>query len=400
MSRSKAAAAVALVLLLVAAPASVGGATTADLVTLELKVVDSAGNPVSGADLTVSWDGGSATETTRANGKALFDVPDGSNPTVAVDHDVYMRNHPYQVENASSRVEEIPVSRSGTLSITVNGTTGPVQGANVQLVRDDRTAASARTATDGTANLGPVEQGTYALRVSKPGYVTSERSYLIQGSSVASRTIQSGAVQLRFNVTDDYFSPPRGVENATVEISQLGTTLRTLENGQATTSVPVNREYDVTISKDGYQTVEQSVAIVEQARVVGLTLDRTPEISLAAANDRVVVGETTRVTVTDEYGDPVEGASVSVGDTSAGTTDAEGVLELTIESEGNVTVSASTDGLSATYTVEGIEPGAETTANPTATSPTTTGSGGPGFTGLSAALALAGAALVLLARRA
>jgi protocatechuate 3,4-dioxygenase beta subunit len=401
MSRSKAAAVVALLLVVAAAPVAVGSAAAAEQVTLTVTVVDDGGDPVSGADLAVSWDGGSASETTRANGQALVDVPRGSNPEIAVDHDTYMRNHPFVVENATAESVEIPVSLSGTLTITVNGSTGPVDDATVSLFRDGRYATTTKTDSDGMATTDPVERGDYGLRVTKPGYYTNGSQITIRAQTSTSRTIRPGAVQLRFNVTDDHFSPARPVENATVDIAQVGTSLRTLENGHATTSVAVNRKYDVEITKEAYESVETSLQIKESARVVDVTLQRTPEISIAAANDRVVVGETTLVTVTNEYDEPVEGATVTVDGSAVGTTDESGELDVPIEADGNQTVAASVSDLSASMTIEGIKPSERTTTEPPTTTETTTttGGGGPGFSVLTGLVALAGAGIALLARR-
>lgn len=385
---------VALLLVAALAPAAIGGVAAAD-VTIELKVVDSGGSPVGGADLTVSWEGGEATKTTTADGRALFDVPENASVEVSVDHDTYLRNHPFEIENATGTVYEVPVSLSGTLSITVRGQTGPVQGATVSLIQDGRYAASTETASDGTATTDPVERGTYGLRVIKPGYYRNVTTIDIGGPTELTRQIRPGAVQLRFNVTDDHFSPPHAVENATVRIDQLTTTLRTFEDGGVSVSVPVNRGYDVTITKSGYGEVSRQIDIAEQGRVIAATIQRTPEITLRSANRQIVVGETTRVTVTNAYDEPVQGATISVGDTEVGTTNTQGILDVPIDSEGNATISATFEGLSDSVRVEGVSAVQPTTTTaPPTTTTTTTGGGGPGFGVVLALLALLAAAAI------
>jgi PGF-CTERM protein len=169
--------------------------------------------------------------------------------------------------------------------------------------------------------------------------------------------------------------------------------------------VPVNRDYEVTVSKDGYVSASRSVSVDERPEQVSFIINREPAIGVDAANDRVVVGESTRLTVTDEYDEPVAGATVSVGGSEVGTTGEDGTYDVEIPEAGNTTVEVRAEGLSDSVTVEGVDPGGEATptATPTATETTTTatqteteGGGSPGFGALAAVLALL--ALVALAR--
>jgi PGF-CTERM protein len=120
----------------------------------------------------------------------------------------------------------------------------------------------------------------------------------------------------------------------------------------------------------------------------------------------VVVGESTQVTVTDEYGEPVSNATVRIGDSEIGQTDADGRLTVPIDSPGNVTITVADGSLSASTTVESFDPDAtpEPTATETATATATEtaatetpGEDGPGFGVLPALVALAG--VLLFARR-
>ncbi|MFB6142958.1 MAG: hypothetical protein ABEJ30_06405 [Halorientalis sp.] len=74
-------------------PLATAGATQ-EMSTLEVVVVNEQGDPVAGATLAVSWDGGNTTETTRANGHALVDVPTGSDVEIDIRSDQYVRNTP------------------------------------------------------------------------------------------------------------------------------------------------------------------------------------------------------------------------------------------------------------------------------------------------------------------
>lgn len=218
---------------------------------------------------------------------------------------------------------------------------------------------------------------------------------------------------MTFDVTDDNFSPAKPVDDATVRIPQVGYSSLTFENGEASTRVPVNQEYTVEVSKDGYQTVTQRFSVQEEPRDVALTISRTDDLNVRSANQRVVVGESTRITVTDEYGDPVSNAAVSVDGQSVGQTNSNGELDVPIHAAGEVTITVSDSGQSASVTVEGIEPSADDPTTPATPTPTpadetetaddteasdSAGDSGPGF-GVTTVLAALAGALVLARRR-
>lgn len=379
------------------APAVVAGA---DLVTLEVTVVDSDGNGVSQLDLRASWDGGSADATTSASGKALLDVEAGANVSVTVDDDEYVRNAPFNVTNATGGTYEVPVTESGTATIEVVDAQGPVDGAVVQMQRQGTYVVNSRTDADGTVASGDVEQGEYTVRSWKNGYLRNATTVTVDGDETHRVRLRQGSRTLTVNVTDDHFSPPQPVENANVTVVDRGT-VTTLPNGQTTLSVPVNTEYDVTVSKGGYVANETTVKIRESDASTNLTIQRRDAVQLDAGQDRVVVGESVRMTATDEYGDPVADAEVTIDGESAGTTDDQGVLSVPIESAGSHTLVATSGGLEANATVEGVGEGNEaTTGGETSGDDTATGTSdglGPGFSVVAALVALV--TVGLLSRR-
>lgn len=391
MTRSLTASLSFLLLVAAVAPAAIGPAAAAD-VTLTVTVEDFAGTTVEGADLTATWDGGSTTETTSANGQAFVDVPEGADVTITVDHDRYMRNHPSTVEDARARDVRIEVARQGEATVTVRDP-DPVEGASVRFLADGRTAVAVRTDDDGVATTGPIERGSYDVAVTKPGYLEERFTVGVRDDTERSVSIARGTVQVAFDVRDDHFEDPRSVENATIEIEPIGVSLVTLPDGRATTALPVNRNYEVTISKPGYEQSTRNLGVGEGDTTLVAEINRQEAVTLAAANRRVVVGESTRVTATDEYGTPIEDAAVSVDGTEVARTDADGEADVPIESAGNVTIRATRAGSAATVTVEGVQPGATTTAAGNDT--TTDGGTGPGFGPIVALVAVALAAGLL-----
>jgi hypothetical protein len=416
MHRSLVRTVVFVVLVAAVVPALAGGATAQEQTTATVSVVDQAGDPVGGVDLMVVWNNGEGSEnvTTRANGKVFVDVPEGATVEIRVTDDEYLRNRPavfFGVEGGELRVE---ASLPGTARVTVTDSAGPVAGATVRLSGQGITR-TVDTSPDGVATLGPVERGSYGLRVSEPGYLSNSSDIDLTGEVNRTVRLREADRQLAVRVVDDYFDPPRALAGATVEVEGVAT-LTTGNNGQRGTTVAVNTDYEVTATADGYESVTRTVSVDESDTSVTLAIQREDAISVETTSDRVVVGESTRLTVTDEYGEPVAGAAVSANGTEVGQTDDRGVYGLTVDSAGNRTVTVSTDGLSTSATIEGVEPaGQETTTDrattraPTTTdAPTTaaaptetdTAPGGitPGFGAVAGVVALAVVLALALAR--
>lgn len=140
--------------------------------------------------------------------------------------------------------------------------------------------------------------------------------------------------------------------------------------------------------------VTRDLTVRESETTLNASIQREPAVVVQADSDRVVVGGPVRVTVTDEYGNPVSGATVGAGDSEVGETDGNGEIRVPVESAGNVTISAESEGREDTVTVEGVQAGggstptatATATATPSTDSPTETSTGfGPGF-GITGAL--------------
>ncbi|QPV61955.1 PGF-CTERM sorting domain-containing protein [Halosimplex litoreum] len=363
------------------------GAQSSDGVTLTVTVVDEGGNPLSDASLSATWDGGGpVNRTTAGNGKAFVDVAEGADVTVRVDHPHYVRNQPYVVENASGGDVTIEVARAGRATVTVAGAEGPLDNAIVRMFHDGQPVINERTAADGRFTTPEIERGNYTLVTFKEGYLRNRTTLTVDGQVDERTTIRQESVLVTFSVSDDHFDPPRAVTNANVTVPGVAD-VTTQGTGTVSVSMPVNDVYEVTVTKPGYDSVTERLSVRESETALNATIQRTPAIGVRADNDRVVVGEPVRVTVTDEYGAPVANASVSRAGTSIGETDEDGVLSVPIESAGNVTITAESEGRTAETTVEGVGSGGASTATAAGTAtdsstgtPTETSGGfGPGF---------------------
>ncbi|MEF8899717.1 MAG: PGF-CTERM sorting domain-containing protein [Halovenus sp.] len=405
MSQSRVVAATLGVGVLVLAAVAVGGVAAQEQgqITVEVNLVDQNGNGVGEAELTATWEGGENVATTTSGGLALLEVEEGADVEISVDHPRYVRNQPYVLSDVTVPSEEdrlqveIPVSLSGTASIVVKDADGPVEDVRVRVREDfgDQTRVQTlETSPNGVAETDELERGQYTVTTSIPRYFDAERTLAIDENRVSeSITIERGFVDLTVEVTDDHFDPPQALPDATVEIED--DTFSTRGDGTRTVDVAVNDRFEVTVSRDGYESVTETISIAESPRTLDVSIQRTPELNIESSQERIVIGESTTVTVTNAYDEPVPGATVSLDGTELGETDSNGEFDVEISEAGERTISVSGDGVSSSVTVEGIDPDADDDEQPAESEGTD--SIGPGF-GVVATL-VAVLAIALLAGR-
>lgn len=400
-------AAVVVVALLLVVPATAIPVAGAETVTVTVALTDQAGEPVGDADLTATWNDGSKTVTTAGNGKAFVDVPKGAKVTVEVSHPEYVRNDPYVIQEAVEEETQIPVYQRGSLSVDVSNENGPIENARVVVRKHGKIADHGRTDADGSYASGDIEQGEYSVTVVKSGYYHNRTEVSVGGSESRQVSIERGSVTLKVTVTDPHFSTPKPVEKAQISVESIGT-FTTLADGTATVGVPVNSNFDLAVTKNGHEETTRSVEVKESKLTTKVAISRQPSISLEPVNNRVVVGERVVVRVTDEYDDPVAGATVTRGDDEVGETDENGELAVPINETGEHTFVANAEDLSSSeVTVEAIsaERATQTSSEATTSSeqltvPEQLGVNSPGFTPLSAVVAvLALSVLALRSRR-
>lgn len=390
---------VAMVGWLVATP--VGAASADSEVTLTVSVEDQGGVAIGGADVEATWDGGATTARTASNGQALIDVPEGADVTLAVEHEDFVRNHPVEVQSASEEGVTVRMSLKGHSTVTVTDASGdPIEGATVTLERDGRTAAEGETDADGTYESGVVEQGRYEISAVEPGFYRDSTRTRIGVDSRTAFELESGVADLEITVVDDHFEESRTLDGARVRIADSAGEVGTIRatGGTASIDVPVNNRYRITVLKEGYREDGKHVNVIEGDRAVTVASQRIPSLSLQSQNSRVIVGETTRINVSNAYGEPVEAAEVRHDGETVAQTDADGYATVTVENVGEQEFQAVLDGVeSDPVVIEGVDPdaneGAEATDDP---DPDTQGDL-PGFGVAAAVLALL--SIGVLARR-
>jgi hypothetical protein len=337
-----------------------GAASERAPVTLTVTVTDNFNSGISNAKVTASWDGGSESSRTRANGQALIDVPEGATVRLFVNHSSYTLNNPVVVEDAATEEVQVEVFRKADAAVTVRSDGSTIEGATVTLTKngESRAAARGKTGSDGVFETGTIEKGTYTVSVVKPGFERNETTVDVEGSANVRVGIEVGSATVKFSVVDDHFDDPRAIEGAKVKVEgPTSGTFNTSGSGTVQFGLPVNAKYTVTVTKDGYETAERTVAIAEADKSVSFTINRKPSLSVEAVNERVVVGEKVQVTATDEYGKRVANATVEVDGETVGATDGEGVYRVTIDSAGEHTITVEANGASGSVTVEGVSPG-------------------------------------------
>ncbi|MBX0286444.1 carboxypeptidase-like regulatory domain-containing protein [Haloarcula salinisoli] len=378
-------------------------------VVITATIVDQDGQSVGGGvEVTATWDGGSTNETTLSDGRIRFEAPRGADVSVRVNDDQYIRNNAYVISNATEQSVEVPVSESGTATVTVRNTANEtVEDARVLLYRgSDGFVTDQRTGADGTVTTPAVEQGDYRLDIYKDGYFNNRTRVTVGDQTDIDRTIEQGEVLLTVEVVDDYFEPPESL-NSSVRISNVATLQTT--GGDAATTVPVNTDYDIVVTKDGYDRTTQTISVKQSDITETISINRTDTLSIST-RDRVLLGNPITLAVTDEYGDAVSGATVSQDGQQVGTTDDDGEFETDTESAGPVNFTVDDGEAQEEVTVEVVEAPEELTGTPISTStptPTATGSEptetsgglGPGFTPVTVAAALALLSLVAYRRR-
>lgn len=340
-----------------------GGAAGADPITLTVSVTDQDGDPVGGVDVEATWETesdetGTASGTTASNGNVLLDVPEGASVELDVDDGTYVRNRPLRIASASAADVSLGVSRSGTATVTVVDDRNRSQAdARVTVREDGRAIDRGETDADGVYETARLERGTYDVTVVKPGYFETERSVTVSRNAETTVGIERGTVTLEVRTFDDHFDPPVPIETGAIRVSSAvyGGEVSVTE-GTASLNVPVNDAYTVAVVKEGYDASSERVRVRESSVSTNVTARRTPTLSVTPANERVLVGETTRVTVRNAYDEPTGGATVEVDGDAVGETDERGEVDVPVSSAGNRTIVARNgDVTSDPVTVEGVE---------------------------------------------
>ena len=234
--------------------------------------------------------------------------------------------------------ESVTTQSGGSISLTVTEGDDPVAGAEVTVTRNGEVVVSGETGAEGELNTGPLEDGSYTVTVTEPGYYERSVSVTVDGAAVQRTvTLDPGSVELSVQAVDGRTNEP--LADALVEVESVGS-VRTAGDGSQTVRVPVNSQLSVSVSKDGYEPASATVVVDESPESVTLATTRSANLSLALARTELAAGETVAATVTDAYGDPVAGASVLVDGEAVAETGGDGTASVPVETAGEHDVRA------------------------------------------------------------
>ncbi len=379
-----------------------------DLVTITIEVQTNQGDPVGGAQVEVSYDGGSNQTQTFSNGQALVDVPRGATVTIEVSDDEYVINRPVQTSDVDGEtLVEVTMYPKATMVVESADEGGTVRDAQVSISKQGTGVEldSDTTGEDGVYQIEDIEAGTYDVSVVKRGYLRKQVAVnLTPPSTGRTVVLEEGTATLSVRVFDDHFRSPRPLADAVVTVETGGEEVlsgRTGDNGRRQLSVGVNGQYTIRVTKGDYTTAERTIVVGESGQDLEFNVRRTPTLTVRPGADSVAAGESVLVQVRNAYGESVEGATIQRDGQSVGTTDANGEVRIDIPSAGEFEIVATQDGVTSdAVTIEGIDRATETTTTETTTTETTEESDPlPGFGPVVALVAVLLAVVALRRRR-
>jgi hypothetical protein len=343
-----------------------------EFVEVEVIVEDRAGNRLRNIEVVAEWgDGQTVSDTSTSQGRVLLDVPANTDVEFSVNDsdERYVRNNqPVTVEPGDTDDPiRIQMALRGSITFSVVDTNGnPVSGTQLRLKHENDPVLVDIVSTDedGTVTIPGIEQRSYTVRITRPGYKSDQRAVDVTGEQVTEEIeIESARVNVDFTVLDDHFTEPRPLKDAEVEIEGVGSPIPTDENGETQARIPVNDDYAVTVVLDGYQEQTTTLRVGEEPTTLELKTQRDPSISINQLQNAIVVGQPTQVTITNSYDEPVGGAMVSLNDETVGETDPQGQIVFNITQAGSNTIDASYQSLSASTTLDGVDPTQDTADN-------------------------------------
>ncbi len=344
-SASIALVAVAVIAVAIGVGAGTVAAQSDDRVVLEVELTKSDDGSLGNATVTAQWDNNEASTTSLVDGVARMEVPRDEDLTIQITHEEYIRNHPIEAEDYEGDRIETTLYPKAEATIEVVDSEGALQNATVRMWKRsaNRLAANGMTGTDGTFETPVIEAGSYNVEVTRPGYTSVRTELQVDNETTETILLTSDSADVDVRTRDAVLNESIGVD---VRVTSGGETIRTAQTsadrGILTLSLPVNTDYTISFSKDGYESVNRSLDLEEDDRELTTNMTRIPELVVSPDNDNIVVNETLRVTVTDEYERPIANATVSLGDETVETDeDGEAVLNATTAGQFNLTAEKS-----------------------------------------------------------
>lgn len=185
------------------------------------------------------------------------------------------------------------------------------------------------TGSSGTYSYYHSDSDDFTLKVTKSNYDNWVEEIGGDDTSVTVR-MTSDTLALKVTVYDaDSFGPVSGIWVNVKGDDGTSDSDRTDSSGLAEFDVTKDEDYTVTIDADGYASFSQDVSMSDEARSVQYWLYPTDRFAFK---------------VLDADGDPISGATVTVGGTVKGTTGSEGTVATTLDTGESYLVKVTADG--------------------------------------------------------
>jgi hypothetical protein len=237
---------------------------TCQLSDMKITVQSKDGTPIPFVDLTISYQGGSSTAKTGAQGSyTLASIVTGATYTIAASlyGQTFNAGNNTAVSQSQATTQVTIICPTEDVALTVTGYNNqPISGARVELVENTNGLSyTATTGSDGAASM-QATFGTYRVRIYKDSALISETNQ--QVFAATQKTIRSSiyGIDLSVRVVDLFGSP---ISNAQVTINGAQqTSASTAGDGKATFSNIIGGDMQIVAQIQGTSGASQALSVV------------------------------------------------------------------------------------------------------------------------------------------
>ena len=272
------------------------------LTTTIFTILDYSKQPLGGAQIVLTGNGQSQTQTTDSLGSATFSNLYPANYTAAVSKDGYVSTQ-YQYSPITEITKPtLSLDKYGSAKVTVKDNTGNfVSGATISVMIGSATQ-TVTTDAQGTANFTDMSTGRYTFTVSKTGYGTNQTIADMSNGAALSVAVQLTLIpgSADILVVD---SSSKALANAAVTLTGNGqnNTVNTSSTGGAHFTGLTPGSYQISVTLAGYETGSGAVNVTG-AQSVSAIINLIKHAGNAAltvtdsATTKSLVGATVKVT--------------------------------------------------------------------------------------------------------
>ncbi|QSG02788.1 carboxypeptidase regulatory-like domain-containing protein [Natranaeroarchaeum sulfidigenes] len=322
--------------------------------TIEGTVKDEDDTEIEDVSVSAEQDGSSYSTSTDEEGMYSIDVPEGDYTVTVSDYRFEGGSVDVFLEKGETKEEDLEATKlsTGTLEGEVTDRDGEsLEEAFVDIQQDGEQVDFVRTDADGQYDI-ELADGEYTVFAAKDGFQFEQRTVTIDGDATTIEEFElEELVTLDGEVTDTDDNALDGVDISLVEDGETVEETETDTDGEYEVEVPTG-EYTVEISDSVHEDLDEVVTLDES---------ETKNFELEPLATGTLEGE-----VTDEDGEPLEGATIDVQHDQESVdftqTDADGQYDIELE-EGEYTTTVFKDGFEVEERTVNIEEDATSIEN-------------------------------------